>query len=311
MTPSTFPQPLVPVREVLPPQIAEGAVAGMGNQDGPGRALLAAGLVPPDVITGMTLHLLAHQPRQPRSGGAKPRGAIEGSVWVRERVTYHAPMRLGELIEIRGASVGRFSRRGRRYGVNTSTTRGEDGRLVASNHTTGLLSYHKDPALPDTIEGAAGVAPTVDHDAAAANPSVARLRDVKEGQVFRGATTRISLELMRIRDAFRDDNPIHTDPEVAKREGLAAPIAGGSHVVAFLQAMLMEAWGPESLLHGAHFDVAWKGQTYAGASITPRARVTRVGSGVLELALEIEGEDRLAVTGRALIPFARPARATR
>ena len=299
----TFPQALTLVREILPAEISKGAVDGMGDRCGPARALLLAGIAPPDVMTGMTLHLLASQPRRPRPDGAKPKGAIEGSVWVREQVTYHAPMQIGESIAIEGSSLGRFSRRGRRYGVNHSTTRGADGRLLASNHTTGLVSYRKDPELPDAYEGEEAAPPGPDFSRAGHNPCLGALRQVREGDVVGADPVRVTLELMRIRDAHRDDNPIHTDPEVAKREGLAAPIAGGSHVVAFLQAALMEAWGPEALLHGAHFDLQWKGQTYAGATIRPTARVVRATRDQLELSLEIEGENRVAVVGRAVIPL--------
>ena len=38
---------------------------------------------------------LANQPRRPRADGGR-RGAIEGGVWVREQVTLHAPVRIGE-----------------------------------------------------------------------------------------------------------------------------------------------------------------------------------------------------------------------
>ncbi len=302
MVQPTLPQPLQTFRGVIPEQMSIAAAEAMGDWGAPARELIEKGLVPPDVLTGMTLHLLATQPRRPREDGAKAKGAIEGGVWVREQVTYHAPMNLGEEISIAGASVQRFSRRGRRYGVNTSETRGEAGQLLVSSCTTGLLQYRKESGLADEIEGEIVATPVVDLAAGAANPSAARLRRLAAHDRVDGGEPLVTLEMMRTRDAHRDDNPIHTDPAVAAREGLAAPIAGGSHVLAFLQAALMAEWGAEVLLHGAHFDVQWKGQTYAGARIRPRATVVSVGD-ALELDLEIQGEERTALVGRAVIPL--------
>ena len=306
MAPSDLPHPLVPFRGVFPEPISQGAADGMGPWSGPARALIAAGIVPPDVLTGMTLHLLATQPRRPSRGGARPKGAIEGGVWVREQVTYHAPMRIGEEIEIRGEAVQRYSLRGRRYGVNRSETRGADGRLLVTSVTTGLLQYRKEPGLADAVEGTEVHAPAADAEAAAGNPSLQRLAAVRVGDVVAGDEALVTLEMMRARDAHRDDNPIHTDPAVAAREGLAAPIAGGSHVLAFLQAALMAEWGGEALLHGAHFDVRWKGQTHAGTTVRPRATVRRMDPAI-ELDLEIEGPERTALTGRAVVPLGTDA----
>ena len=100
-----------------------------------------------------------------------------------------------------------------------------------------------------------------------------------------------------------DYNPIHTDPRVAQREGLAAPIAGGSHVLSFLQAMLMEEWGTQCLVHGAHFDVSWIGQTYAESHITPTLRVTRASPEQLSCELEIVGDTRAVLKGKLRLPL--------
>ncbi len=110
------------------------------------------------------------------------------------------------------------------------------------------------------------------------------------------------------RDAGRDDNPIHTDPAVAAREGLAAPIAGGSHVLSFVQSRLMEEWGPECLLHGAHFDVRWIGQTYAESHVVPRARVVEVAPDRIGCDIEVDGEDRPLLRGKMMLPLAGVSR---
>ena len=303
--PPPLPQTLAPVEGALPPGVCEGSILGLGPHAQGVKALVDLGLVPPDVVTGMTLHLLTHQPRRPSEGEPR-KGAIEGGVWVREQVTYHAPMRVGEAIRVTGESVRRFARKGRRYGVTLSETQGEDGRRLVSNCTTGLLSYRREPGLGDAHEGVTEAdlaVPGPDWQSSRANPCLPRLAAVREGEIISGERARVSLAMMRQRDAGRDDNPIHTDPAIAKREGLAAPIAGGSHVLSFVQSRLMEAWGPECLLHGAHFDVRWIGQTFAESHVVPRARVVEVAPDRIGCEIEVEGEDRTLLRGKMILPL--------
>jgi len=308
--PGAGPQPstLQPYRGLIPADLCAGAVAGLGERAGPVRGLHERGLVPPDVLTGMTLLLLSSQPRRSRGEGegGERKGAIEGGVWVREQVTYHAPVHKDSEVEVTGLSGRLYTRRGRRYGVNSSQTRDARGALLVSSCTTGLLSYHKEPSLPDGEQGApasAFAAPSADAAHAATNPHRDRLLRVRQGDRVEAPPVRVTLELMRLRDAGRDENRIHTDPEVARREGLAAPIAGGSHVLSFLQAALMQAWGEECLLYGAHFDVQWVGQTRAGDEITPRATVTRATPQALYCDLLIEGADRALLRGTLDLPL--------
>ena len=75
-----LPHKLRPVENVLPTSLCTAAVAGLGRSGASVREIVDAGLVPPDVLTGMTLYLLANQPRRARSAAEK-RGVIEGGVW--------------------------------------------------------------------------------------------------------------------------------------------------------------------------------------------------------------------------------------
>ncbi|MAE93890.1 MAG: hypothetical protein CL910_04455 [Deltaproteobacteria bacterium] len=305
-----LPQALTPLEGPLPASLSRAAAESLGPWGERTRALVAAGRVPADVVTGLTLYLLANQARRPRPTGERPKGAVSGGVWVREQFTVHAPMEIGKPLSLRGESARRFTRRGRRYGVNTSQTRDAKGELLATNCTTGLLRYRKDESLPDGEEGLAEselIAPCPDGSRAADNPSLAALRSLSVGDRFEGEPQRVTLEMMRQRDAGRDDNPIHTDPEVARREGLKAPIAGGSHVLAFGLELLMRAWGSEALLYGSHFDVRWKGQTYAETSVTPFAVVEAVGPEEVAVSLEVRGEERIALVCALRIPLGEAA----
>jgi acyl dehydratase len=270
------------------------------------RSLRDAGTVPPDVLMGMSLFLLVNQPRRPRKDERRPRGAVSGGVWVREQVTIHRPVRIGQTLVVEGESARRFTRRGRRYGVTLAETRDLDGNLLVSNCTTGLLRYRKDESLPDEAEGRAEDELAIAGPAASqapANPHLDTLTCLEPGSRFEGERSLVSLEMMQARDAQRDANRIHTDPEVARREGLAAPIAGGSHVAAFLLETLTRACGQQALLHGAHLDIQWKAQTYAGTHITPRAVVERATPELVELSLIVEGEERTALEGKLYIPL--------
>jgi hypothetical protein len=227
-------------------------------------------------------------------------------VWVRERSTVHRPVRIDEPLEVRGETARRYSRAGRLYTVTTSQAFDEAGQLLASSCTTGLVRYRPDPDLADGAEGRAEdevVIPGADASRAGANPSAAALARLRAGDAIAAPKAVVTLELMRERDGGRAENPIHTDPEAARDAGLAAPIAGGSHVLAFAQEAIMDALGPEVLLHGAHFDVRWVGPVHAGTEISPRVAVSAVRRDEVEFDIEVPGKGR-AMVGRAVVPLA-------
>ncbi len=279
----------------------------LGSAAKASRELLARGIVTPSVLAGMGLFLLAGQPRVPRPDGSRKSAPVAGGVWVREQFTLHRPLRLGQEVVVTGVVERRYARKGRVYSTTRAETRDPDGRLLVSNCTTGLVRYRRDPDLADYEEGRAEAEvprPRPDLDVAGENPALATLRGLAVGETLVGPTTLVSLELMRTRDGARSRNPIHTDPEAARRAGLEAPIAGGSHVLSFVEEVLMDAWGPEALLHGACRDVRFVGQVRAGSRLTPRARVEAVTRERVDVALEVECEGRTAVTGTLLIPLA-------
>ena len=117
------------------------------------------------------------------------------------------------------------------------------------------------------------------------------LSTLEPGPVVDGPPVELSWPLMLVRDGPRPTNPIHSDPEAARRAGLAAPIAGGSHVAAFVLERLMAEWGTQALLHGAHLDLRWFAPTFAGDVIVPRASVTERVGGIVRVAIEVVGED--------------------
>jgi len=268
------------------PHQVHAAGESLGGFGSATRRLIEQGLVPPDVLMGLTLALLAGQPRTTRAASDDLASAIEGNVWVREQVTIHRPCRIDEPWTVQGTSARRYTRKGRRYGTTLSRTVDSGGLIVASNCTTGLLSYRVDEGLGDTNEGLEESEvhiPTVDPTGAGFTA------DVASAASFTAASpVEMTLALMQRRDGKAPKNPIHSDPEKARRAGLRAPIAGGSHVAAFVFELLMREWGPEALLHGAHIDVQWKSPTYAGDRLEPSAVVSSVTPDLVTLAIAVE-----------------------
>jgi acyl dehydratase len=324
---STWPQPLETVTGPFPAARLDGAAEGMGPYGPATRAIAAAGQVPPDIVTGMTLFLLAKQPRGEsgnrtnKNEGGGTDGVAEGSaspiaggVWVRERFTVHRPLDRQDPFTVRGENTGRHVHKGRRYGTNTSTTVDSAGQLVATNVTTGLLAYEVVEGLADGVEGVPvsdTPIPGPDHEAAAANPHLDALKSATAGTTLGGDRVVVSLAMMAARDTSSPDNPIHSDLEAAKAAGLERPIAGGSHVLAFALEPILAEFGLEALFHGTHIDARWKAPTKADETIVPTATVTSSTDQLVSLELTVTLDDgSVAMVGTVEIPLPSSAAST-
>lgn len=300
---TTWPQPLEPVTGPFAPERIDGAADGMGEFGPTTRAVAESGLLPPDLLTGLTLFLLARQPRRPSDEA--PRNSeddgspIAGGVWVRERFTIRRPLDRTDPFTVTGENTGRHVHKGRRYSTTTSSTTDSNGRPVASNVTTGLLAYKVVEGLADGQEGrpvADTAVPGTDRTAAAANPHIDALRSAAVGTVLGGERVVVSLAMMAARDTTSPDNPIHSDLEAARAAGLERPIAGGSHVLAFALEPILAELGPEVLFHGAHLDTRWKAPTRSDATIIPTATITVADDERVQLDLAVTLPDEGAKT---------------
>ncbi|MCP3991322.1 MAG: MaoC family dehydratase [Actinomycetia bacterium] len=321
MSTAVWPQSLQPVEGPFRRVRIDGASAGMGAHGPVTQALLAAGHVSPDLVCGMTLFLLAKQKAGPQDvpasqasgddqdgedGKASP---IAGGVWVREQFTIHRPLAVDDVFTVTGSSTGRFVRKGRRYGTTRSQSHDAAGRLIATNLTNGLLAYAVEAGVTDHSEGLPldqTPSPDPDWERAAENPHLDAIRSATVGQRFGGDEMEVSLAMMTARDTSNPDNPIHSDPEAARKAGLERPIAGGSHVLAFAIEPLLAAWGPGALSHGAKFDVSWKAPTKADTTIMASAVVTGVAPDQVDVGLEVVlAEGPTALVGTLTIPLPR------
>ena len=98
---------------------------------------------------------------------------------------------------------------------------------------------------------------------------------------------------------------VATAGDALRRAGLDVPIAGGAHVLAFAQELVLQAWGIEALYHGAHVDVRFKAPVRAGARLVPRIEVTAVEGHLLTLGFELRSDDVRAAEGQIAIPLLR------
>ena len=96
--------------------------------------------------------------------------------------------------------------------------------------------------------------------------------DLTVGQEVTPVVKQMTLARMS-RPLMAGSNPIHYDPEFAKKAGLPAPIATGVMSSAFLSEMLTRAFGVEWIRGGA-MDVKFIRPIYAGDTVTARGRIT-------------------------------------
>jgi len=309
MAERTYPYPLTPVHGPFAPDKVLGAADGMGTYGDATRALVGRGLLPPDLICGMTLALISDQPAfrgpTPRADGKV--SGTHGGVWVRECFTVHRPIATDDPWTVEGAATGTAVRKGRRYDTTISTSTTAAGEVFATNLSTGLGSYRPDP---DLVDGEAGTpvaetpTPEPDRGRAPANPHLGALRSLEPGMRFGDCEVEVTLAMMAARDTRNPNNPIHSDPEAAAAAGLRRPIAGGSHVLAFAFEAVMAGLGEEVLLHGAATDVRWKAPTEDGAVIVPSATVTDTGPDLVTFELRVDLLDGpTAMIGTLAVPL--------
>ena len=167
--------------------------------------------------------------------GVRNRIHANGTVNMAQRVDMHRPLRLGETLTVRGRILD--VQKVPRGHISTSETwyEGEDGHRAL---TTGRSSLRPSlaPATPtppgdSRPTGGAGEKPP----AIIANP--ATLRPIARYTLTPEAVSAFS----------GPHNPIHFDPEAARRGGFRAPIIGGSHGIRFLTAEIWKRARPRQL----------------------------------------------------------------
>ena len=110
------------------------------------------------------------------------------------------------------------------------------------------------------------------------------------------------MDLVRYAGASGDFNPIHTDPDFAKKVGLGGSIAHGMYGMAQLGRLLTNWVHPAQLLS---FGVKFKDMVRPGDSLKCTGKVKRKkeedGQKLLILSLEAAVKDRVCISGEAKI----------
>ena len=290
-----LPIDLAPTLRYLDGKLIEGWLEALGDRCEASRALYDEGVVPPQGLTGSTIFL------------AFSHFDLSGGVYSREQVTYHRPVAVGDTLEVTGTIAFTYVRRARRYRIMASQTTDGAGRLAVSSRSSGVVRFREDTDEGEESTASPGEdipAPLPDPALAECNPSRRRLARLSPGDLIRGGPQRVTLEMMRVWEGRESRNPIHTDAEIARREGLSAPIAGGPHVLAYLQESMMAELGPRVFLYGSHFDVRWIAPVAAGGEVESEAVFRGVEDGLagFELGMTCDGEPCLV--GKAVVPIA-------
>lgn len=101
-------------------------------------------------------------------------------------------------------------------------------------------------------------------------------------------------QIDRYAEVSGDDNPIHTNPQVAKEAGLDGTIAHGMLIMAFAGQMLTDWLGTQAL---RNFHVRFKGMTAPGDVLTCSGSVTKKveqdGEFLIEGKVSVKGQDKL------------------
>lgn len=106
--------------------------------------------------------------------------------------------------------------------------------------------------------------------------------------------------------AAGDYNPIHLDPEFAKKTPFGRRIAHGMLTLAMVSEMLTSAY-PDRWASGGRLKVRFRGPVFPGETVETSGEVTRVreidGVRVAEIAVGVRKQDGSdVITGQAFVP---------
>jgi 3-hydroxybutyryl-CoA dehydratase len=109
-------------------------------------------------------------------------------------------------------------------------------------------------------------------------------------------------ELLRYAQASGDMNPLHLDPEAARRAGFPDVIAHGMYSAGLVAADLVRRYGEGALLHYA---VRFRSPVHLGDTLTLTCGARVESDGVPELSLVLTrqtGEVAMTATARLRVP---------
>jgi 3-hydroxybutyryl-CoA dehydratase len=131
------------------------------------------------------------------------------------------------------------------------------------------------------------------------------LKELKTGDALPALTRRIAQERIdAYAEASGDHNPIHIDPEFARKTALGGTVAHGMLVLAYVSE-LMTAVFRDGWTHGGHLAARFKGAAYPGDTVTVSGTVTKVESRRLTCEVQVrnqKGEPVILCEAAAEVP---------
>jgi acyl dehydratase len=110
-------------------------------------------------------------------------------------------------------------------------------------------------------------------------------------------------QLAAYAQASGDLNPLHLDPEFARKAGFDDVVVHGMLSMALLGRLLTEKFSPSTTLR--RFDTRFVAVLVVGGSLTCRAKLESRVAGVLKLYLEaVDGRGKLIISGNAELALA-------
>ncbi|MEU6643464.1 MaoC family dehydratase [Saccharomonospora sp. NPDC046836] len=209
-----------------------------------------------------------------------------------ERLTFHAPIPVGETVTIQGGYVEKYERRGQGYVVLEAEARGADGRLLVRHVGKEIMRTVAGEVVgqrraahderPRTVRG------TVD----ASLPVVGRARlDVPEHAAIPSRTTTFTQDQMSVFSwAGRGYANVHTHSDKAAASGLDRTIVQAQQQTGLIIANLVEVFGATFFTSG-ELDLRFVSPAFVGEELTTSGAVVGVTDGRLELEVWVDKAD--------------------
>lgn len=176
-----------------------------------------------------------------------------GTIHAKQEFEFLHPIKAGMRVLCAGKIEDKYMKRGRKYVEIRTRASDMQGRELVRSKIVMVLPSEKE-------EGEGRKARRSE-------------QAVRVGEEIPPVTKMITQEVIeRYAEASGDFNPIHIDPEFARRAGLGGTIAHGMLTLAYLSQMLMEFFG-EGWVQGGHLSVTFLAPVRPGDRITARGTV--------------------------------------
>ena len=108
--------------------------------------------------------------------------------------------------------------------------------------------------------------------------------------------------------ASRDFNPIHIDPEFARKTPTGGTIAHGMLIVAYVSQMMTDSFG-KSWLSGGKFNIRFKAPAKPGDALTIQGKVVKVQKDNQQISINCDvlcanQKGEAVITGEAIVRIA-------